>query len=61
MDAIRNVSHKQPEMVLRPELKAVPPKGSEGRSQDSQGKSAVEHSDRPPKVTYDRGGHGGNG
>jgi hypothetical protein len=61
MDAIRNVSRKQPEMVLRPELKAEPPKGSNGRSHDSQGSSAVEHSARPPSVTYDRSGRGGNG
>jgi hypothetical protein len=59
MDAIRNVSKKQPEMVLRPELKAEPPKGSHGRSHDSQGKSSVEHTARPPEVTYDRKGRGG--
>ncbi len=61
MDAIRNVSHKQPEMVLRPELKALPPKSSEGRSHDSQGKSPVEHAPPPPDVTYDRSGRGGGG
>lgn len=60
MDAIRNVSKKQPEMVLRPELKAEPPKGSKGRSQDSQGQSQVEHAKHPPKVTYDRSGRGGD-
>lgn len=59
MDAIRNVSPKQPEMVLRPELKAEPPKGSNGRSHDSQGQSPVEHTEPEPKVTYDRSGHGG--
>jgi hypothetical protein len=59
MDAIRNVSHKQPEMVLRPELRALPPKSSDGRSQDSHGKSPVEHVPIPPEVTYDRSGRGG--
>ena len=60
MDAIRNVAKKQPEMVIRPELKGETPKSSKGRSQDSQGQSKVEHAERPPKVTYDRGGRGGD-